>query len=94
MAKTASEKSYGANTQVGGYVYKPFEIMKPGKVIDICRVTHAAFPEGQRMLKVQWLDGSISEHWDNHLNCFNHATDEHLKKYNKFDALRQKLSKI
>ena len=97
--------------KVGAYVYRPFEITKPGKVIAIHRRKRNPLegiklgdwlpvPVGtphtkvETFLEVKWLDGTVTEEWELHLNDFNYATDEHLKKYNKFDALRAKLKPL
>lgn len=81
MAKSATK------AQIGDFVYKPFKILNPGKVID----EFINSSTGERSLRVKFLDGSIETIWDLQLNDFNHATEEHLKKYNKFDTLRKKL---
>lgn len=86
MAKSANQ------CVVGDYVYEPFAILKPGKVIAVHNIVRNGYPE--RHLEVRWLDGSVTKVWELHLNDFNHATDEHLKKYNKFDAIRKTLAKI
>lgn len=81
MAKSATK------AKIGDYVYKPFKILNPGKVVD----EFFNSSTGHRSLKVKFLDGTIETIWGLNLNDFNHATEEHLKKYNKFDALRKKL---
>lgn len=75
--------------KVGDYVYKPFEILKPGKITKVFTKTGPGYTEIH--CEVKWLDGDITSHWNLNLNDFNHATNEHLNKYNKFEALRQKL---
>lgn len=88
MAKTATGLS------VGDYVYKPFDILKPGKIVKV-GTSSALHGPHKKVYEVKWLvDGSSSIEWELHLNDFNHATDEHLKKYNKFDAIRQKLKAL
>lgn len=77
MAKTVY------SPKVGDLVYEPFKIQKPGKVVSV-RVTSTRV-----WSTVKWIDGSHSEVYL--LQDFNHATDEHLAKYLKFDKLRNKL---
>jgi len=69
--------------KVGDLVYEPFKIQKPGKVIAI-RTT-----ETRVWSTVKWIDGTESEVYQ--LQDFNHATEEHLSKYQKFEKLRNQL---
>lgn len=83
MAKTF----LGVVPQVGDYCYHPFAILKPGKIISVIgKCSNDTYD-----VKVKWLDDSVTEENTLYLNDFNHATDEHLKKYIKLDAVRQRL---
>lgn len=81
------------NPKVGDYVYRPFEILKPGKVISIREIPKND-PWNRYYVTVKWLDGSSTEEQSTSLSDFNFATDEHLRKFQKFDALRNKLNSI
>lgn len=92
---------------VGDYVYRPFGIMKPGKIIEIVIAStegiagdetngwaHKINP-GDRVFIVKWLhDGSVTQELGLFLHDFKYATEEHLKKYNKFKTLCDKLDQL
>ena len=93
MAKTAR------SPKVGDYVYKPYEPMNPGKVTKVSRSHRNPFgnPPDDTLntyATVVFMDGEVAEIWDNQLNDFDHLTDEHLKKFKKFDGFRQKLADL
>ena len=79
--------------KVGDLVYFPFQILKPAKVISVVK-SGKSYPYPEYNVTMKFLDGhtEVGPEWS--LSDFNHATDEHLSKYNKFDAIRQKLKAL
>lgn len=79
--------------KVGDYVYRPFEILKPGKVIAVHPKPEPDYNE-RAELEIKWLDGTITTETNLFLHDFNHAAEEHFKKYQKFDAIRKTLQSL
>ncbi len=79
--------------KVGDFVYKPFDPLKPGKIISVIPyVTRGGIKSNK--CEVKFLDGKVEWIEAIQLNDFDYHTEEHLKKYNKFEALRVKLRNI
>lgn len=77
---------------VGDLCYCPFDIQKPGKVIDVDTT-----PQANRTynIKVRWLaDGSITEENTLYLNDYNHVVNEYQRKFLKMDLVRVDLKKL
>lgn len=81
-------KCFVNRPQIGDLCYHPFAVLKPGKIIWVAAQSDF---DGTYNVNVLWLDESVTTENTLDLNDFNYVTEEHLKKYNKFDALRLKL---
>jgi len=86
----AQNKGYDA--KIGDLVYKPFDILKPGKIMNISTKTIPRIGT-VTYATVKFLDGRIEDIdiWD--LNDFDYATEKHYSKYLKFDKLRREIKK-
>ena len=84
-------KNVAYEPKVGMRVYRPFEILKPGKIITV--TPNVKDPWSTRCT-VKWLDGSTTDEQASHLNNFTHAMEEHKKKYDKFSKIAQEVDKL
>lgn len=86
MAKTVREP------KVGDLVYRAYNIQTPGKIVAVIGplLPHKYFT----VVDVKWLDGSVERTDNCALNDYNHAIEDHRKKYEKFEKIAVKLRSI
>lgn len=80
--------------KVGDFVYQPYSPQKAGKVIKT-EIKSKRFPNGNSedylYVTVKFLDGTVKELWELHLNDFNQLIADHEK---KLQTHRSKLVKL
>jgi len=81
-----------ARYQIGDIIYDAYRPQRPGKVIGYRDIEkYGGF---YSYAKIKWMDGTVDEHWDIHLNSLVKLIEDHERKLTNHKKRLKEAEKI